>query len=469
MSPVSSGSRSASRTRAGNSGASSRKSTPPWAREIAPGRATPEPPPTIAAVEAVWCGFSNGARRSSPASASKRRSSEWIAETVKESSADSSGRIPGRREAIIVLPVPGGPSSRRWCSPAAATSAARRACACPTTSAKSPTGGVWRLSPVASASGGDGRLGGGGGTSAPKQCRRVTRWSTPSASIPSTSRASGRFSPGTTARVRPCARAARRAGSTPGTGRSLPSSPSSPSSTRSPGTCWRRVPCASRTAIAIARSKPEPCLGCQAGVRLTVIRRWARCAPLRPAAARTRSRDWRVLESGRPTSAKEGRPWETSASTSTRVPSRPSRLTEGVRAWPISGHPAQMLEGDRAVEVDVEADDVDAHVAVRGRVLHEVLPHQASQAAQLLPCHGGLRHPGHHGAARLHLEEHECGAVEGDDVELALAQSEIPLDDLPASGGKALCGELLPRLAELPGGHLPHPVRAGHELRGIER
>ena len=42
-------------------GASSRKSTPWWDRLTAPGRAVPLPPPTIAAIDAPWCGATKGA------------------------------------------------------------------------------------------------------------------------------------------------------------------------------------------------------------------------------------------------------------------------------------------------------------------------------------------------------------------------------------------------------------------------
>ena len=52
MRPVSSGSRSASSAGRGNSGSSSRKSSPPWASEISPGRGG-DPPPTSATADAV--------------------------------------------------------------------------------------------------------------------------------------------------------------------------------------------------------------------------------------------------------------------------------------------------------------------------------------------------------------------------------------------------------------------------------
>ena len=59
--PLSSGERSASRVAASNCGASSRNSTPWCAKEIAPGAAMPDPPPTIDGSVAEWCGASNGA------------------------------------------------------------------------------------------------------------------------------------------------------------------------------------------------------------------------------------------------------------------------------------------------------------------------------------------------------------------------------------------------------------------------
>ena len=54
--PDSSGVRSASITCGANSGASSRNSTPRWASEMAPGRASRGPPPTMLTTEAEWCG-----------------------------------------------------------------------------------------------------------------------------------------------------------------------------------------------------------------------------------------------------------------------------------------------------------------------------------------------------------------------------------------------------------------------------
>ena len=78
--PDSSGVRSASITAGGNSGASSRKSTPLWAHEIAPGLASRWPPPTMLATEAEWCGSLYGGRVISW-SARWKPASECTAET----------------------------------------------------------------------------------------------------------------------------------------------------------------------------------------------------------------------------------------------------------------------------------------------------------------------------------------------------------------------------------------------------
>ena len=58
--PSSSGWRSISSTSRGNSGNSSRNSTPLCARLTSPGRGMPEPPPISPASEMVWCGARNG-------------------------------------------------------------------------------------------------------------------------------------------------------------------------------------------------------------------------------------------------------------------------------------------------------------------------------------------------------------------------------------------------------------------------
>ena len=69
------------------------------------------------------------------------------ARDLEHLSSVSGGRMPGRRRASIVLPVPGGPASRRLCAPAAASSSARRARSWPRTSARSGVAGEAGRSP----------------------------------------------------------------------------------------------------------------------------------------------------------------------------------------------------------------------------------------------------------------------------------------------------------------------------------
>ena len=76
--PRSRGWRRVSSTVRGNSGASSRNSTPRWARHSAPGRICPEPPPTREAMEAEWCGASNVGRVTSGAPGGSVPAIEWM-------------------------------------------------------------------------------------------------------------------------------------------------------------------------------------------------------------------------------------------------------------------------------------------------------------------------------------------------------------------------------------------------------
>ena len=144
--PSSSGCRSASSVGRANSASSSRSSTPWCARLAYPGR-IPGPPPTTAAVEALWCGARNGGVRIRGCSGGSRPAAEWMRVTSSAASASSAGRIPGSLRASIVFPVPGGPARRRFCRPAAAISSARRARSCPRTSARSGGNGCSTASP----------------------------------------------------------------------------------------------------------------------------------------------------------------------------------------------------------------------------------------------------------------------------------------------------------------------------------
>ncbi len=111
--PDSRGWRSASRTSRSNSGASSRNRQPWWASEAAPGRMMPLPPPTIAALVAVWCGAQNGGSMISGWRGGRRPATEWMELTSRASASSSGGKIVGNRSASMVLPTPGGPRSSR--------------------------------------------------------------------------------------------------------------------------------------------------------------------------------------------------------------------------------------------------------------------------------------------------------------------------------------------------------------------
>ena len=151
-------------------------------------------------------------------------------------------------------------------------------------------------------------------------------------STPPTREASAAFAAGTMARVIPWPRAARTAGRTPRTGCSEPSRASSPMMTAPSKEVGPTLPAASRTEAAIARSKPEPDLCSPAGDRLTVTRESRTSRPQLSRAERTRSLDSRTEASGSPTMTNCTSPRPTWVSTRTRRPSRPTRLTEWVRA-----------------------------------------------------------------------------------------------------------------------------------------
>jgi hypothetical protein len=78
---------------------------------MAPGRISPEPPPTSATGVTEWCGSAKGGRVMSPFNACP--ASECTADTSTDSSTVRSGRIDGSREASIVFPTPGGPLRKR--------------------------------------------------------------------------------------------------------------------------------------------------------------------------------------------------------------------------------------------------------------------------------------------------------------------------------------------------------------------
>ena len=131
--PSSMGWRRASSTARGNSGSSSRNSTPLCALEISPGAAA-RPPPMSATALVVWCGAEKGRRVISPPETSP--DTEWMTVVSSASCSVMRGRMPGRQRASMVLPEPAVPMS----PPLAAISSALRAAYCPRTDARSTSG-----------------------------------------------------------------------------------------------------------------------------------------------------------------------------------------------------------------------------------------------------------------------------------------------------------------------------------------
>src|ERR1044072_3544807 len=111
-SPSSRAVRSASSLWGPSSQASSRNRMPRCALLIAPGLARPTPPPTRAGPDVEWCGATKGATVMSGASGDSKPATECTAVTDRDCSIDRLGRRPGSLRASMVLPVPGGPTSK---------------------------------------------------------------------------------------------------------------------------------------------------------------------------------------------------------------------------------------------------------------------------------------------------------------------------------------------------------------------
>ncbi len=276
---------------------------------------TPLPPPTIAALLAVWCGAQNGGAASSGLRSGSTPATEWMAVTSSAAAASRRGSTVGIRSASMVLPAPGGPSRHRWWPPAAQISAARRAAGWPSTSARSgarPGGagacgaGTAGAAPPSINSTWPAAPPGGSPRSQPSRPRNVAALAT---RMPGTRAASAALAWGTATRRNPRPAAAATAGSTPRTGRSWPSRPSSPRNATPSMDAVGTTPAALRMATAIPASKPLPRLGRLAGDRPTVIRRCGHCSRLLMTAARIRSLASRSAVSGRPTSSSPGRPF----------------------------------------------------------------------------------------------------------------------------------------------------------------
>ena len=295
-------------------------------------------------MEMVWCGARNGGSVRSGAPGAMRPATEWMVLTSNASSAESGGRRSGSRLASIVFPAPGGPIRSRLWHPAAAISRARRATACPRTSARSPpvpgrgrseSAPFFHTAPPERDRGAPSdalraRSGSGSAGSSPRSSRREPRGRQ---AMPGTALASAVFSRGSHTGPSPARRAAASTTRMPRVARSVPSRASSPTK-RPSATCGGAGICpdARRSATAIGRSNRAPSFRTWAGARLIVILRAGNSKPQLRTAASTRSRLSRTAASGSPTIVNVGRPTPRSASTSTSRPSIPTVAQLSTRA-----------------------------------------------------------------------------------------------------------------------------------------
>ena len=221
--------------------------------------------------------------------------------TSSDSSQVISGKIDGKRLLSILLPEPGGPTSKILWLPAAATSIARFTFSCPRTSLKSKAWMSLRS-----------------GTQMGSSSNWVSPFSADASSLtvftgmmagPLARVASAAFSAGTYTVWNPAYFAAITIGSTPFTGRICPSRLNSPRNALE-DLGLRMVPIADIMPNRIGRSKCVPLFFRLAGARLTVMRPEGNFIPLVLTAARTRSFASLTAASGRPTISKAGRPLE---------------------------------------------------------------------------------------------------------------------------------------------------------------
>lgn len=135
-------------------------------------------------------------------------------------------------------------------------------------------------------------------------------------------------------RSKPSSFAASTALSSPGGRRSPPSRLSSPMCATSASCSVGRCPEAASADSAIARSKPDPCFGRAAGLRLTISKRSLSGIPACWVASLTRCFASASAASGSPMITMPGSWFDTAASTCTIVPSSPVSATAAVRHTP---------------------------------------------------------------------------------------------------------------------------------------
>ena len=307
-----------------NSGSSSRSSTPRCARLTSPGRAG-RPPPTIAAIDALWCGARNGGSRTSGCSGREqpgdgvdaRHLERLVRLERRQEPRQAAGEhrlARARRAGEQQVVAAGGRELER---PPGALLAADvgevrgTAALVPSLAAARTAAAPHSPRRYAAAS---------------ARCRTGTGSMPASAASAADSAAqSSRSTPGPPRRLgggehaadRPDAPVERELADR---GVRRPGAPAAPAARR-------RAP----RARSAGRSPSPPC-GAPAGARLTVIRRTATRA--RPTAMPLRTRcfaSWQA-RSARPTIVKPGRRSSTCASTSTRRASRPTSAWVSVRA-----------------------------------------------------------------------------------------------------------------------------------------
>ena len=270
-----------------------------------------------------------------------RPATEWMRVTSSASARVSGGRIPGRRRASIVLPVPGGPIEQARCASRRRRSRAHGGRAPARARPRD------RAQAGSSASSGSGSYD-GASISPRKYATTSPRWRTGTGSMPA-SAASGADSAAQTTRLETGAARPFGDGERPRHRPDAPVERRARRPRRARRAAREGAACvAPRTASEIGRSKPEPSLRSAAGARLTVIRRLtghssaAETTPLRTRCFAS----WQA-RSARPTIAKPGMPGCRCASTSTFRGSRPTSAWVTARA---STHATVGTRGaDRAV------------------------------------------------------------------------------------------------------------------------
>ena len=302
--PSSSGWRSTSSTRRSNSGISSRNSTPWWARLISPG------PRLRAAADQRDVGDGVVRRAERPLAQQADAGRQQAAHRVDR----ASPRAPRRTSAAAGSPAPaapssscrrpGGPTIRRLWPPAAAISSARRASACPLTSAKSADGraSVGRRPAGAAPRGGRAGRSARATASASESHRDDAR--APRRPPPRRALADG-------SRIEREPVAPRGGGDRQHAARGLDAAVERQFAEQHDVVHLRAAsttPLAARTPRAIGRSNDEPALRTSAGARFTVTRCGGNSKPEFRMALRTRSRLSRTLGSGRPTIVNDGKP-----------------------------------------------------------------------------------------------------------------------------------------------------------------